>query len=176
MASTRLPEIRNDPSKVQLERISHVLFEHSDLDKFDGFAQDFGFTRVQSHDESLAIYRGYGKDQYCYIARKSVTGKPRFGGGVFLAQNQRDFNKAASMDGAEITDLSQFPGGGQMVTLHSPSGFPIHIAYGIQDRVQSESEAVPSTQVENIGPFNGSVTKRRLGTFDHEYFPHWCRR
>ncbi|CAH0057992.1 unnamed protein product [Clonostachys solani] len=165
MASSRLPEIRNDPSKVQLERISHVLFEHPDLDKFDGFAQDFGFTKIQSHDENLALYRGYGKDQYCYVARKSATGRPRFGGGVFLAQTQGDFDKAASMDGAEITDLFQFPGGGRMVTLHSPSGFPIHIAYGIQDRDQAEPEAVPSTQVENIGPFNGSVTKRRLGKF-----------
>ncbi|ETS84380.1 hypothetical protein PFICI_02405 [Pestalotiopsis fici W106-1] len=137
MASTRLPEIRNDPSKIQLERISHVLFDHPDLDVFDKFASDFGFIKVEHNDEDIAIYRGYGKDQYCYVAHKSTSGEPQFRGAAFLAQTRADFDKAAVMDGAEVTSLSHFPGGGQRVTVQSPSGFPLHIVYGKFHRFHS---------------------------------------
>lgn len=160
MTSTRLPDIHNDPSKIQLERIAHVYFEHPDLDRFHSFAEDFGFIEAY-RDQDVILYSGYGKDPYCYVNRKSPSGSQSFGGGAFIAQTQADFDKAASLDGALISDLSQFPGGGRRVTLTSPSGFSIHVLYGQEERAPVES--VPSAQVETSGPLNGSLVKRRLG-------------
>ncbi|OHF00197.1 hypothetical protein CORC01_04605 [Colletotrichum orchidophilum] len=159
MTFNPLPEIRNDSSKVQLDRISHVFFDHPDLNKFHTFAIDFGLTPVETSNEDLRLYRGYGKDPYCYVARRSKTGKPAFGGGAFLAQTEAEFDKAAAIESAVISDLSGLPGGGRMITLKSPAGFPFHVVHGIEDR-QGEGP-VPSAQVESLGPLNGSVNKNR---------------
>ncbi|KPM41688.1 hypothetical protein AK830_g4861 [Neonectria ditissima] len=154
-----IPEIQNSPSKIQLERISHVYFEHLDLGKLDEFAKDFGLVPAYE-DSSQIVYRGYGKDPYCYVARKSSDGTQSFGGAAFVAQTQADFDKAASMSGAVVSSLSPLPGGGRQVELKSPSGFPFHIVYGQEERIRSET--VPSAQVDYLGPFNGSIVKNRL--------------
>lgn len=156
---TRVPPIRNDPSKIQLERLSHVYFDYKDLDKFTQFAKDFGFVEAY-RDKDLIVYRGYGKDPFLYVARRSPEGVDYFGGGAWVAQTQADFDKAAAMKGAKASDLSPFPGGGRKVTLTTPAGFFFHVLYGQEER---KPTTVPSAQVEDIGPFNGSLQKRRLG-------------
>jgi hypothetical protein len=162
MAATRLPLITNNPSKIQIERIAHVYFEHSDLDSFAKFAIDFGFDEAWRSDDTV-LFRGYGKDPYCYVAKLAAEGSgPKFGGGAFLVQSESDFVKAASIPGALVSDLSAFPGGGRKVSLKSPSGFPIHVLWGQEDR--STTQTVPSAVVESLGPLNGSLEKRRLGT------------
>ncbi|KAI1020944.1 hypothetical protein LB503_010051 [Fusarium chuoi] len=158
--ASQTQDIRNDPSKIQLERIAHVYFEHSDLDKFDEFAKDFGLIQV-CRDANRIFYRGFGKDSYCYVARQSLTGVQSFGGGAFVAQTQSDFDKAAALEGAVVSDLSAFPGGGHQVTLKSPSGFLFHVVYGQQERTPDYSAS--STLVESLGPFNGTLVKRRFG-------------
>lgn len=160
MAATRLPEIHNEPSKIQLEGLSHVDFAHADLAKFQTFANHFGLIEAW-RDEDIVVYRGYGKDPYCYVARKSTTGTSTFGGGSWLAQTEADFDKAAALEGAVVTDLSPFPGEGRRVTLKTPSGFLMHVVYGQEER--SEATSVPSAQVEEFGPLNGSFHKQRLG-------------
>lgn len=160
MASTRLPNVENEPSKIQLERISHVYFEHIDLQKFETFAADFGLVEAW-RDEDTILYRGYGQDQYCYVARRAKTSKPTFQGPAFVAQNADEFEKAAAMEGAVISDLSPFPGGGKAVTLKTPAGFYFRVIHGQEDR-KSTSE-IPTAQVENLGPLNGSKDKQRYG-------------
>lgn len=158
MTLLRVPEIRNDSSKVRLERLSHVYFDHPDLEKSHKFAEDFDLV-LAHRDGPLALYRGYSKDQYCSVAHESDT--PAFGGGAFVAQTQADFDKAAAMDGAVVSDFSSFPGGGRKVSLKSPSGFPFHVIFGQEDRAAIKS--VPSAQVDHFGTLNGSLDKRRLG-------------
>ncbi|EXK46308.1 hypothetical protein FOXG_10832 [Fusarium oxysporum f. sp. lycopersici 4287] len=157
-----LPEIKNDPSKIQLERIAHVYFEHPDLEKFDPFAKDFGLIPAYQ-DTDLNLYRGYGKDPYCYVARKSSTGAQAFGGAAFVAQTEADFDKAAALDGAVVSELSPFPGGGRRVTLKSPSGFLFHVVHGQEER--SPNESASSSLAESQGPLNGSLVKKRFGQF-----------
>lgn len=160
MAATRLPDIQNHSSKIQLERAGHVYFEHPDLKAFESFAADFGLIEAYRNNDTI-LYRGYGRDPYCYVARAATGGQPAFGGGAFLAQTQGDFDKAAAMDGATVSDLSPFPGGGQKVTLKTPAGFPLHVVYGQKARTSSTSP--PSAQVESVGPLNGSLSKHRFG-------------
>ena len=160
MAPTRLPDVENSASKIQLERLSHVYFEHVDLSKFEKFAKDFGLVEAWRDKETI-LYRGYGQDQYCYVARQAKGDKPNFQGPAFVAQSAGEFEKAAAIEGAVVSDLSPFPGGGKMVTLKTPAGFFLRVVHGQEDR-ENTSE-IPTAQVEHLGPLNGSKDKHRYG-------------
>lgn len=160
MVPTRLPPIENHPDKVQLERLSFVYFEHEDLEAFAKFADDFGFVEALRSDDVI-LYRGYGKDPYCYVARRAISGGTKFGGPAFVAQSQADFDKAAALEGAHVTELSPFPGGGKQATLQTPAGFFIHIVFGQEER--EVTKTVPSKIVDHQGPANGALNKQRFG-------------
>jgi len=160
MAATQLRTVTNNSSKIQLERIAHVYFEHPDLDAFNQFALDFGLVEAFRDDEHI-LYRGYGVDPYCYVAQRSKTNTPSFDGAAFFAQTKSDFEKAAALDGAKVSELSPFPGGGKKVTVKSPSGFYIHVVYG--QKARQPAQKPMSAQVESLGPLNGSMSKHRFG-------------
>jgi hypothetical protein len=130
------------------------------LQKFEKFADDFGLIEAW-RDEETILYRGYGQDQYCYVARKAKTGKSTFQGPAFVAQNTAEFEKAAAMEGAVVSNLSPFPGGGKVVTLKTPAGFFFRVMHGQEDRTNTGE--IPTAQVENLGPLNGSKDKHRYG-------------
>jgi hypothetical protein len=50
MASLQLGEVQKNPSKIPLERPSHVYFEHLDHENFDKFAVDFGLVEAWRSD------------------------------------------------------------------------------------------------------------------------------
>ncbi|KAH7189900.1 Glyoxalase/Bleomycin resistance protein/Dihydroxybiphenyl dioxygenase [Fusarium oxysporum] len=135
MAFLQFREVQNNPSKIQLERISHIYFEHPDLDDFDKFAVDFGLVEAWRSDDKV-LYHGYSKDPYCYVARKAPAGIAAF------------------------CDLAPYPGGGRRVTLKTPSGFLFHVLYGQDERPVCRS--VPSAVVDSLDPFNRSISKPRL--------------
>lgn len=153
-----IPDVKNDPSKVQLSRISHVYYHHPDLDQFTRFAKDFGFVEAHRTDDKI-YYRGYGRDQYVYVACK---GRAHFGGPAFVAKNEEEFKKAARLPGAEVRSLSSLPGGGQMVVFNRPNGTAFHVLYGQVERIV-DTKQPPSEIHETLGPFNGPFEKPRLG-------------
>jgi len=77
------------------------------------------------------------------------------------AETQGEFDKAAALDGAVVSDLFPFPGGGKKVTLKSPSGSLMSIIVGQEKRAQATEPL--SAEVEIFGPMNGSLNKRRFG-------------
>ncbi|KAM0326746.1 hypothetical protein ACHAQA_006619 [Verticillium albo-atrum] len=160
--SMRIPQITNNTSKVQLSRASHVYVEHPDLDEFAKFAADFGFIE-EARTEGTIYFRGYGKDPYAYVARKSKDGKPRFGGGAFVAASQEDFDKAAKMEGAQIGSIEHTPGGGQIITFNRPDETYFHVVFGQKERMPDSEE--PTATHEEQGPFNKLFEKPRQGTF-----------
>lgn len=162
MPDMLIPEIVNNPSKVQLDRLGHVYFQHPDLEKFDKFAEDFGFV-VAERTEDKIYYRGYGKDPYIYVASKSKDGKPRFGGPAFVARSQAEFDKAANLPGAFLGSLKDSPGGGQIVTFHRPDNIFFHVIYGQEERETGEEE--PTATHEEQGPFNRPFSKPRRGMY-----------
>jgi hypothetical protein len=160
MASLVLPLIRNDPSKIQLARISHVYQAHPDLEKWKTFAKDFGFEFVAETGKQ-AFYRGYGKDPYICVASQSTSGEKEFGGVAFLAKGEAGFEKASKLPGAQIVDLSPAPGGGTMVTIPIPSGSNVHVVFGQQER-DAPAKVITATEI-NKGDFNTSFQKSRKG-------------
>ena len=160
MPNMLIPPISNHPDKVQLARLGHVYFEHPDLEKFTKFAKDFGFVESK-RTKDMIYYRGYGKDPYVYVASKSKDGRPRFRGPAFVVRTQEEFDKAAKLPGANVSDLEGAPGGGKKITFNRPDGTLFHIIYGQDERATDSVE--PTATHEQSGPFNKPFEKLRRG-------------
>lgn len=158
-----IPDVHNDPSKIQLIRLGHVYFEHRNLKDFQRFAKDFGFIEERRIGNTI-YYRGYGKDPYVYVASQSETRSSRFLGPAFVAKDEENFEKATKLEGAIVKDISHAPGGGRLVTIPRPNGTFMHVVYG-QDEREIKTDEVPSKIVESQGPFNEPFKKGRLGVF-----------
>jgi hypothetical protein len=108
---------------------------------------------VAKRTEDQIWYRGYGEDQYVYYARK---GPKEYLGGTFAVETYQDlekyvaltflhrkanedFDRAAQLPTAsKIQELSDAPGGGSMVTLTDPEGFPVNLIFGQQKAERGE--------------------------------------
>jgi hypothetical protein len=160
-----IPDVKNDPSKVQLVRLSHVYFEHPNLKEFAKFAADFGFVEAKREGDTI-YFRGYGKDPYVYVASKSKSGKPKFGGAAFVAASREEFDKAAKIPGSTVKSLDKAPGGGEMITIARPGDTFMHVVYGQEERAV-ETHDIPSATHESLGAFNTPFEKPRQG--EHLY-------
>ncbi|KAM3425739.1 hypothetical protein BST61_g7671 [Cercospora zeina] len=127
-----MPIPKDDP-RVALVKTSFVIYEHVDLTKAEQFLLDFGLHVVQRSKDGNEIYfAGYGPDPFLYLARKASTpGESKFCGAAYLVESRDDLRKASRIPGAsEIRLMEGMPGGGEMMTLHDPSGIPVHLVYG----------------------------------------------
>ena len=158
--------VENSPEKVQLSRISHVYFEHADLEAFTKFATDFGFVEAARNEKKI-YYRGYGRDPYVYVASQSATRRSRFLGAAFIAKDTENFTKAAEMPGAARKTLNNdAPRGGEMITFERPNETFFHVVYGQTERDVVEAKATPPTAThDSQGPFNTPFEKPRKGQF-----------
>ena len=121
----------DNAQRVQMVKLAHMRYQHPDLDEITTFLLDFGMHVVKRTPEQ-AWFRGYGPDQYVYSAQK---GEKKFLGGAFEVESEAELLKASRIAGAgPIRDLSdsESPGGGRIVTLHDPEGFPVSFVYGIE--------------------------------------------
>ncbi|KAF2743048.1 hypothetical protein M011DRAFT_529454 [Sporormia fimetaria CBS 119925] len=126
-------------SQIKLRRISHMRYQHPDLDEITTFLRDFGMT-VAKKTPTQRWYKGYGTDQYVYYAEK---GEKKFLGGAFEVSSFADLEKASRLPGAsDIIDLTDAPGGGHMVTVPDPAGFPVNLLFG-----QTPSEGGPMPEI-----------------------------
>lgn len=92
--------------RVELARLSHMRYQHPDLDVLSGFMLglchvvarcveykltliDFGMA-IAKRTENEVWFRGYGIDQYVYYATK---GPKKFLGGVFAVESKEEFEK-----------------------------------------------------------------------------------
>ncbi|PLB36084.1 2,4,5-trihydroxytoluene oxygenase [Aspergillus candidus] len=155
--------VENSPTKVQLSRITHVYFEHADLEAFTGFAEDFGFVEAARKGKTI-YYRGYGRDPYVYVASQSSARKSKFLGAAFAARDEENFTKAAAMPGAFRKTLVEAPGGGEIVTFTRPNGTLFHVVWGQIER-DVEVKSTPTATHDFQGPFNTPFEKPRKGQF-----------
>ncbi|CAH0017106.1 unnamed protein product [Clonostachys rhizophaga] len=118
--------------QVRLVKLVHMRYQHPDLDEITTFLQDFGMHIVKATDEKR-WFGGYGPDQYVYYAQK---GPRKFLGGTYEVETFADLEKASRIKGAgQIEALEDAPGGGHLLTLIDPEGFPVSLIHG-QDPVK----------------------------------------
>jgi catechol 2,3-dioxygenase-like lactoylglutathione lyase family enzyme len=118
-------------------------YQHPDLSEISTFLRDFGLTLAKK-TETQRWFKGYGPDPYVYYAQQ---GPKQYLGGAFVVQSFAELEKAAALPCASpdgIVDLAaqDVPGGGHMVTLTDPEGFPIHLLHG-----QTESRPGPMPEI-----------------------------
>ncbi|KAL2855154.1 Glyoxalase/Bleomycin resistance protein/Dihydroxybiphenyl dioxygenase [Aspergillus pseudodeflectus] len=136
-------------NQIRLVKLSHMRYQHPDLEEITIFLQDFGMT-VAKRTGSEIWYKGYGTDQYVYYARK---GPKEFLGGAFEVESYQDLERATALQSSsEITGLSEAPGGGHMVTVHDPEGFPVHLIFGQQPAQPSNVPEKLTYNYENEKP------------------------
>ncbi|SPO04333.1 related to 2,3-dihydroxybiphenyl-1,2-dioxygenase [Cephalotrichum gorgonifer] len=152
--------------KVNLRRLSYVIYEHPDLSNFLKFCDDFGFEPVgYSDNDGSHFLRGYGPDPYLYIAQQAPEGQgKRFCGAGFTARTEGDFERACNLEGAQLKDISHRPGGGKMVSVPDVNGYEIQIVYGQEERVVPEKGL--SSVFDGRPNVNGAITKVRKGIFN----------
>ncbi|KAJ5606573.1 Glyoxalase/Bleomycin resistance protein/Dihydroxybiphenyl dioxygenase [Penicillium lagena] len=150
----------NPKTRINLEKLSHMRYQHPNLDEISQFMLDFGMQIVKQTENEI-WYRGYGSDHYVYYARK---GPKQFLGGVFEAQTQEDFDRATDLPTAGLVqDLSDAPGGGSLVTITDPEGFPCNIIFG-----QKPTDTQVSHQEKIVLNYAGEKSRRReFNRFEH---------
>lgn len=151
------------PAKINLERLSYVIYEHPDLDRFLRFSEDFGFENAGRADDGSVFLQGYGMDQYIYIARPAPAAQEKkFVGSGFTARSEIDFDKASQLEGARSMDISFRPGGGKMISLRDANGFEMQIIHGQKTR------EIPDQGLSNVFQgepnVNRALTKTRKGS------------
>jgi len=130
-------------AQIKLTKLVHMRYQHPDLNEIGTFLGDFGMS-VAKQVDGKTWFKGYSDDQYVYYAQQ---GPKKFLGGSFEVASYDELEKAARVPGATgIQELSDAPGGGYMVTLYDPEGFPINLVHG---QAKKEAGPFPETLIIN---------------------------
>ncbi len=136
-------------STLKVEDVAYVRFTVPDLDQMHGFLEDFGLQIVEATPARI-VARGAGPAPVSHITAKGEAG---FAGIAFRAAGLADLERLAAAEGAEIVD-SGLPGGGKLVSLTDPDGFPVEVIAG---QAAAEPAAPSASQ-----PWNRPGSRQRL--------------
>lgn len=140
-------------SLIKVRDVSHVIYEHPDLDKMEAFLLDFGLARCTRTDDALYM-RGTSGAHHIYVARRGATS--RFVGLAFTAAARSDLETLTSYPGATAIEALAGPGGGECVSITDPNGFRIDVVHGIEE--------APELELKAPLVLNNATAKHRLGT------------
>lgn len=133
---------------VKVEDIAHVRFRAPNLGKMQTFLTEFGLEAELADDGKLYA-RGQDGIPFNHVTEE---GEPGFLGLALRAESVDDLEELAFCEGINVCDLNA-PGGGKVVHLTDPDGFPVEVVAG-----QSKYIAKPSPQES---PRNTVDTKSR---------------
>lgn len=137
---------------IKAHDISHVVYEHPDLDLIERFLSDFGLVTCERSADALHM-RGAIGSQPIYRVRKGAAS--RFCGVAFRAGSREDLEKLRAHPTASGIETIEGPGGGEQVTVVDPNGFRIAVVFGIEGKTAQPRRAVV--------PLNYGTEKLRRG-------------
>lgn len=116
---------------VKVRDLAWLQFEKPDLDRAEIFARDFGFIISTRTSDELRL-RGTFAGTDSLVIRRGPSS--RFVGPVFQAVAAEDLDRLARHTGTRVRPLG--PGKpGRIVELRDPSGFPVGVVAGADERV-----------------------------------------
>ena len=145
--------------RIQLVKTAFIVYYHADLAKAKEFLVDFGLrviTEGESKDE--IFFQGYGVEPFCYVARRAENSISSFGGAAYAVESREELEKAQAIKGSSPILKLKAPGGGEIVTLTDPIGFPVHLVFGQHEKQMGHPE------LEKL-VVNFEEEKPRLGKF-----------
>jgi hypothetical protein len=101
-------------------------FERPDLDRAGRFGVGFGFA-VAGRAPGTLLLRGRQAAAACLVVRRGP--QPWSAGVAFQAAARDDLDRLARGTGGTVMAHR----GGHAVRLRDPSGYPVHVVYGIPD-------------------------------------------
>lgn len=113
---------------IKVADLAWLEFEKPNLARAEVFARDFGFAVAARTGRALYL-RGTLPGSACVVLRHGRTS--RFLGPVFRAAERADLDRLARATGRPVRDLGEF-GGGRVVDLADPSGFPVRVVHGTE--------------------------------------------
>jgi catechol 2,3-dioxygenase-like lactoylglutathione lyase family enzyme len=127
---------------VKVVGLAWLEFEKPDLARAEQFLVDFGFTVADRSPEALLL-RGRWAGTPSLVVRRGPGS--RFIGPTFVADARADLDRLAAQTACTVTAHR----GGHAVHLSDPSGFPVHVVYGVP-----ELPAIPEREplALNFGP------------------------
>lgn len=129
---------------IKVVDLAWLEFEKPDLERAVSFALDFGFS-LAARDRDTLVLRGTFAGPACLVIRRGPVS--RFVGPAFRAAERGDLTRLARATGADVRELGT-PGGGRVVDLRDPSGFPVRVVHGF-DVFPALPEQPPATL--NVG-------------------------
>jgi catechol 2,3-dioxygenase-like lactoylglutathione lyase family enzyme len=129
---------------IKVADLAWLEFRKPDLDRAAAFARDFGFAVAARTPDTLHL-RGTFRAAPCVVIRRGRTA--RFLGPAFRATERADLDRLSRAAGRPVRELREY-GGGHVVDVTDPSGFPVRVVHGT-DQLAALPEQVPLTL--NIG-------------------------
>jgi catechol 2,3-dioxygenase-like lactoylglutathione lyase family enzyme len=151
---------------INVQDMAYVRYSAPDLEKMRTFLIDFGMAEAAYADGRLFM-RGAGPSPFIHATEQ---GEPALLAVGFKAASVADLQTLAAAEGVAVEDLDA-PGGGKVVRLRDPDGFPIEVVAG-QQTVENRVNGVrqPWNHAEAIGRTReakriaaGPATVKRLG-------------
>lgn len=112
---------------VKIADIAYLRFGRRDLDRATRYFQDFGLT-IAARSADVVHFRGVMPQHHCLIVERAAhDGFLSLG---LRATSADDLATLAAAHGTEVTENTG-PGGGHLVRLTDPSGFPVEVVHGL---------------------------------------------
>ncbi|MEW2418458.1 VOC family protein [Streptomyces sp. NPDC046866] len=137
---------------IKVADLAWLEFEKPDLARAEVFARDFGFAVAARTGRALYL-RGTLPGSACAVVRRGRTS--RFLGPAFRAAERADLDRLARATGHPVRELGEF-GGGRVVDLADPSGFPVRVVHG--------TERLPALPEQPALPLNFGGRRIRTNT------------
>jgi len=119
---------------IKVTDIAYVRFRAPDLDRMETFLHEFGLESAARGGGCLYM-RGSDPRPFGHVTEEGEAG---FAGLGFYADNVDDLAQLAAENGVQVENNAA-PGGGKIVRLSDPDGFPVDVVAG-----QSTPAALPA--------------------------------
>jgi catechol 2,3-dioxygenase-like lactoylglutathione lyase family enzyme len=144
---------------IRVTDLAWLEFEKPDIDSAERFALAFGFGIAVREPNALYL-RGSLPGTFGVIIRKAP--ESRFAGMSFKAASATDLLRLSDATNTAVQQLNQ-PGGGSIVRLRDPSGFPVGVVYASAD-LPGSSEHHRAQRINGVhSPSSGPAQVQRLG-------------
>ncbi|MDP2123813.1 MAG: VOC family protein [Parvibaculum sp.] len=110
---------------IKVTDIAYVRFRAPDLEAMEAFLIEFGLVRAARDTDRLHM-RGTDPRPFGHVTEKGEAG---FSGLGFYAESLDDLSRLATENGVAVED-NPAPGGGKIVRLTDPDGFPVDVVAG----------------------------------------------
>jgi hypothetical protein len=128
---------RADAPTIRIADIAYLRFARRNLARAERYFLDFGL-KVAARAECAIYLRGVLPQHHCVIVEAGAH--DRFLALGLRASTAADLRTLAAAHATKVEAITE-PGGGELVRLSDPAGFPVEVVHGVEELPQLPSRA-----------------------------------